>query len=110
MSGRLQIFGGMGLTTDLPNKKFWCNMRSMMITEWLDQILRMSFAHKVLRQYADLATTDGRNRCSPSDPAKAPKTSLMRRLLCSSRSAISQTGIGLGPSEAAVGIMPLSQS
>ena len=53
MSGRLQIFGGMGLTTDLPIKKFWRDMRSMMITEGPEEILRMSLARKVLRQYAD---------------------------------------------------------
>ena len=53
MSGRLQIFGGVGLTTDLPIKKFWRDMRSMMIKEGLEEILRMSLARKVLRQYAD---------------------------------------------------------
>ena len=50
MSGCLEIFGGMGLTTDLPIKKFWRDMRSMMITEGLEEILRMSLAREVLRQ------------------------------------------------------------
>ena len=53
MSGYLQIFGGMGLTPDLPIKKFWREMRSMMITEGLEEILRMSLAREVKRQYAD---------------------------------------------------------
>ena len=53
MSGCLEIFGGMGLRTDLPIKKFWRDMRSMMITEGLEEILRMSLAREVLRQYAD---------------------------------------------------------
>ena len=49
----LQIFGGMGLTTDLPIEKLWRDMRSMMITEGPEEILRMSLAREVLRQYAD---------------------------------------------------------
>ena len=53
MSDRLQIFGGMGLTTDLPIEKLWRDMRSMMITEGPEEILRMSLAREVLRQYAD---------------------------------------------------------
>ncbi len=53
MSGCLEIFGGTGLTTDLPIKKFWRDMRSMIITEGLEETLRMSLARKVLQQYAD---------------------------------------------------------
>tara|TARA_Y100000814_G_C12350424_1_gene406778 strand:- start:272 stop:1429 length:1158 start_codon:yes stop_codon:yes gene_type:complete len=49
----LQIFGGMGLTTDLPVEKFWRDMRSMMITEGPEEILRMSLAQEVLRQYGN---------------------------------------------------------
>ena len=49
----LQIFGGMGLTTDLPIEKLWRDMRSMMITEGPEEILRMTLAREVLRQYAN---------------------------------------------------------
>ena len=47
----LQIFGGMGLTTDLPIEKLWRDMRSMMITEGPEEVLRMALARHVLNEY-----------------------------------------------------------
>ncbi len=47
----LQIHGGLGLTTDLPIEKFWRDLRSMMITEGPEEILKMSLSRHVLREY-----------------------------------------------------------
>ena len=47
----MQIFGGMGLTTDLPIEKLWRDMRSMMITEGPEEVLRMALARHVLNEY-----------------------------------------------------------
>ena len=47
----LQIFGGVGLTTDLPVEKLWRDMRSMMITEGPEEVLKMALARHVLNEY-----------------------------------------------------------
>jgi acyl-CoA dehydrogenase len=47
----LTIHGGMGLTTDLPIEKFWRDQRSMMITEGPNEILKMTLARHVLKEY-----------------------------------------------------------
>jgi acyl-CoA dehydrogenase len=47
----LQIHGGIGLTTDLPIEKFWRDLRSFMITEGPEEILKMSLAREVLNKY-----------------------------------------------------------
>ncbi|RAH98936.1 acyl-CoA dehydrogenase [Acuticoccus sediminis] len=48
----MQIFGGAGVTLDLPIEKFWRDQRSMMITEGPEEILRGALAQKILRDYA----------------------------------------------------------
>ena len=47
----LQIHGGVGLTTDLPIEKLWRDLRSFMITEGPEEILKMALARHVLQQY-----------------------------------------------------------
>ncbi len=47
----MQIHGGIGLTTDLPIEKFWRDARSFIITEGPEEILKMSLARHVLREY-----------------------------------------------------------
>lgn len=47
----LQIHGGIGLTTDLPVERFWRNQRPYLITEGAAEILRMTVARNVLKQY-----------------------------------------------------------
>ena len=47
----IQIHGGMGLTPELPLEKFWRDQRSMMITEGSEEVLRMSIARHVLREF-----------------------------------------------------------
>jgi acyl-CoA dehydrogenase len=47
----MQIYGGMGLTTDLPIEKFWRDQRSMMITEGPIEVLKMALARHVLRSH-----------------------------------------------------------
>lgn len=47
----LQIHGGIGLTTDLPIEKFWRDLRSFMITEGPEEILKMSLSRHVLNLY-----------------------------------------------------------
>jgi len=47
----LQIHGGVGLTTDLPIEKLWRDLRSFMITEGPEDILKMALARHVLREY-----------------------------------------------------------
>ncbi len=47
----LQIHGGIGLTTDLPIEKLWRDLRSFMITEGPEEILKMAMARHVLREY-----------------------------------------------------------
>jgi acyl-CoA dehydrogenase len=47
----LQIHGGIGLTTDLPIEKFWRDLRSFMITEGPEEILKMALSREVLNTY-----------------------------------------------------------
>lgn len=47
----LQIHGGIGLTTDLPIEKFWRDLRSFMITEGPEDILKHALARQVQREY-----------------------------------------------------------
>jgi acyl-CoA dehydrogenase len=47
----MQIFGGLGLTTDTPIETFWRDQRSMMITEGPSEVLKMALARHVLKEY-----------------------------------------------------------
>ena len=47
----MQIYGGMGLSRELPIEKFWRNQRSMMITEGPNEVLKTAIARHVLREY-----------------------------------------------------------
>jgi len=47
----MQIHGGMGLTTDLPIEKFWRDLRSFMITEGPEEILKHTLSRHVLNLY-----------------------------------------------------------
>ena len=47
----MQIHGGMGLTTDLPIEKFWRDLRSFMITEGPEEILKQTLSRHVLNLY-----------------------------------------------------------
>ena len=47
----MQIFGGMGLTTDLPIEKFWRQQRSYRITEGASEVMKMVIARHVLKAY-----------------------------------------------------------
>jgi acyl-CoA dehydrogenase len=49
--GSMQIHGGIGLTTDLPIERMWRDQRSFIITEGPTEILKMTLARHVLRQY-----------------------------------------------------------
>jgi acyl-CoA dehydrogenase len=48
----LQIYGGIGLTTDFPIETFWRDQRSFTITEGPTEILKMTVARHVLKAYA----------------------------------------------------------
>ena len=47
----LQIHGGMGLSKELPIERFFRDQRSMMITEGANEVLKMSYARRVLAGY-----------------------------------------------------------
>jgi len=47
----MQIFGGVGFTTDLPIEKFWRDQRSLVTTEGAPEVMRMALSRHVLRQY-----------------------------------------------------------
>ena len=47
----MQIYGGMGLTTDLPIEKLWRDARSFMITEGPEEILKHALQRHVFNQY-----------------------------------------------------------
>ncbi len=47
----MQIHGGIGLTTDFPIERMWRDQRSFIITEGPTEILKMTLARHVLRQY-----------------------------------------------------------
>ena len=49
----MQIYGGMGLTTDLPIERMWRDQRSFIITEGPTEIMKMALARHVVRQYGD---------------------------------------------------------
>ena len=48
----LQIHGGIGLSTDYPIETFWRDQRSFTITEGPTEILKMTVARHVLKEYA----------------------------------------------------------
>lgn len=47
----MQIFGGLGLTTDTPIETLWRDQRSMCITEGATEVLKMALARHVLKLY-----------------------------------------------------------
>ena len=49
----MQIYGGMGLTTDLPIERMWRDQRSFIITEGPTEIMKMALARHVVRHYGD---------------------------------------------------------
>ena len=49
----MQIYGGMGLTTDLPIERMWRDQRSFIITEGPTEIMKMALARHVVRQFGD---------------------------------------------------------
>ena len=48
----MQIFGGLGLTTDTPIESFWRDQRSMIITEGPTEVLKLALARDILKRYA----------------------------------------------------------
>ena len=48
----MQIFGGLGLTTDTPIETFWRDQRSMIITEGATEVLKLTLARDILKRYA----------------------------------------------------------
>ena len=48
----MQMFGGLGLTTDTPIESFWRDQRSMIITEGPTEVLKMALARDILKQYS----------------------------------------------------------
>jgi acyl-CoA dehydrogenase len=47
----MQIYGGLGLTTDTPIETFWRDQRSMIITEGPTEVLKVSLARHILKHY-----------------------------------------------------------
>ena len=47
----MQIFGGLGLTTDTPIETFWRDQRSMIITEGSTEVLKQSLAREILARF-----------------------------------------------------------
>ena len=47
----MQMYGGVGLTTDFPIEKLWRDARSFMITEGPEEILKHALQRHVLNQY-----------------------------------------------------------
>ena len=47
----MQIFGGMGLSKELPIERFFRDQRSMMITEGPNEVLRIALARLILQAY-----------------------------------------------------------
>ncbi len=47
----MQIHGGVGLSTDLPIETMWRDQRSMQITEGPTEVLKMTLARHVLKEY-----------------------------------------------------------
>ncbi len=48
----MQVFGGLGLTTDTPIEAFWRDQRSMIITEGPTEVLKMALARDILKKYS----------------------------------------------------------
>ncbi len=48
----MQIFGGLGLTTDTPIETFWRDQRSMIITEGATEVLKLALARDIIKRYA----------------------------------------------------------
>jgi acyl-CoA dehydrogenase len=48
----MQIYGGMGLTMEMPIQKMWRDSRSFMITEGAVEVMRMVLARQVFRLYS----------------------------------------------------------
>jgi len=47
----LQIHGGIGLTTEMPIERFWRDQRAYLITEGAAEVMRMTVARHVLKNY-----------------------------------------------------------
>lgn len=47
----MQIYGGMGLATEMPISKMWRDARSFMITEGPVEVMRMVLAREILREH-----------------------------------------------------------
>ena len=47
----MQIYGGLGLTTDTPIETFWRDQRSMIITEGATEVLKLTLAREILKRY-----------------------------------------------------------
>ena len=47
----MQIYGGLGLTTDTPIETFWRDQRSMIITEGPTEVLKMALSRHILKEY-----------------------------------------------------------
>ena len=55
----MQIFGGLGLTTDTPIETLWRDQRSMIITEGATEVLKMALARHVLKVYGKPKASGG---------------------------------------------------
>lgn len=49
----MQIYGALGLTTDLPIETFWREQRGFMITEGATEVLKTTLARHIFRDYAN---------------------------------------------------------
>lgn len=47
----MQIYGGLGLTTDTPIETFWRDQRSFIITEGPTEVLKMALSRHILKEY-----------------------------------------------------------
>jgi acyl-CoA dehydrogenase len=50
----MQIYGALGLTTDLPIELFWREQRANMITEGSTEVLKTTLARHILKEYASV--------------------------------------------------------
>jgi acyl-CoA dehydrogenase len=48
----MQIYGALGLTSDLPIELFWREQRANMITEGATEVLKTTLARHILKAYA----------------------------------------------------------
>ena len=51
----MQIYGALGLTSDLPIELFWREQRANMITEGATEVLKTTLARHILKDYAPAA-------------------------------------------------------